>query len=389
MKNSLHSRFKIADLIVKRLESRLTKEEEQYLEDWKHEKKENQLLFQNLSKNPGRKNDLRELQLENTNKEEIWGKIQSRLAKNRSRKIKNNLIAIAAVLIIALGTSLFFSNLNEESHINMPNKALYGNKQAILVLGNGQRYELAEKLTLNENGVAISNDSYELTYEKLSQTEGTNQLSYNTIIIPSGREYKLTLMDGTKVWLNSSSKLRYPSQFGSKIRKVELQGEAYFQVAKDSVHPFVVDLNKAQVKVLGTSFNVNAYLDKIVTTLEEGIVEVSDELIGKQEKLIPNEQFYINHTTGKFEKRTVDSKLFTAWKDGRFVFEDESLESIMSRLSRWYDVDVLFLDKSCKSLRFSGDLNRYEEINEILELIEITHKVKFTIKGRKLMVDSI
>lgn len=389
MKNSLHSGFKIADLIVKRLESRLTKEEEQYLEDWKHEKKENQLLFQNLSKNPGRKNDLRELQLENTNKEEIWGKIQSRLAKNRSRKIKNNLIAIAAVLIIALGTSLFFSNLNEESHINMPNKALYGNKQAILVLGNGQRYELAEKLTLNENGVAISNDSYELTYEKLSQTEVTNQLSYNTIIIPSGREYKLTLMDGTKVWLNSSSKLRYPSQFGSKIRKVELQGEAYFQVAKDSVHPFVVDLNKAQVKVLGTSFNVNAYLDKIVTTLEEGIVEVSDELIGKQEKLIPNEQFYINHTTGKFEKRTVDSKLFTAWKDGRFVFEDESLESIMSRLSRWYDVDVLFLDKSCKSLRFSGDLNRYEEINEILELIEITHKVKFTIKGRKLMVDSI
>lgn len=388
MKNSLHSGFKIADLIVKRLESRLTKEEEQYLEDWKHEKKENQLLLQNLSENPEKRNVLRKSQLINTNKEEVWGKIQLRLVKNRSRKIKNNLIAIAAVLIIALGTSLFFSNLNEESYINMPDSSISGNKQSILVLGNGQRYKLGKKLTLNENGVVISNDSKELIYEK-QKAVTVNQLTYNTIITPLGGEYKLTLMDGTKVWLNSGSKLRYPSQFASKTRKVELQGEAYFQVAKDSVHPFVVDLNKAQVKVLGTSFNVNAYLDKIVTTLEEGIVEVSDELFGEQQKLMPNEQFYFNITTGKYEKRTVDSRIYTAWKDGRFVFENESLESIMSRISRWYDVDVLFLNKSCKSLRFSGDLNRYEDINEILELIEITHKVKFTIKGRNLSVDSI
>lgn len=383
----LYSGFKIADLIVKRLENRLTDEEFQYLEEWKQANEENAILFHKLSMDPERQYLERELKLEQSNKRANWDKIQAKIKNDKVRKLKVNFLRAVAVLILAIGSTLFFSNLLDN---NLSNIIGPGKQQAILITSDGERYQLNEEVTIKEGDVFISNKTQELIYQKKSNIT-KSQLTYNTIIIPRGGEYKLTLMDGTRIWLNSNSKLRFPSEFGSGIRKVELKGEAFFEVAKDSVHPFVVNANKAQVKVLGTSFNVNAYsdLNEIVTTLVEGRVEVSDTLFGNKVKLLPNEQYRFNKLTGKTLKQIVDTEIYTAWKDGRFVFENESLEDIMTRLSRWYNVDVSFLNESVKKLRFSGDLTRYDNIDQILELIEVTQKVKFTIKDRALLVEEV
>ncbi|RKE00229.1 FecR family protein [Marinifilum flexuosum] len=383
----LNSGFKIADLIVKRLEDRLTDEECQYLEEWKQANEENSILFQKLSMNPEKQYLERESKLEKSNKKANWDKIQAKIKKGKVRKLNMNFLKIAAVLILTIGSTLFFSNLLDNNVSSVINP---GKQQAILITSDGERYQLDEEVIIKEGDVFISNKTQELIYQKKSNIT-KSQLTYNTIIIPKGGEYKLTLMDGTRIWLNSNSKLRFPSEFGSGIRKVELKGEAFFEVAKDSVHPFVVNANKAQVKVLGTSFNVNAYLDlnEIVTTLVEGKVEVSDTLFGNKVKLLPNEQYRFNKSNGKTLKQVVDTEIYTAWKDGRFVFENESLEDIMIRLSRWYNVEVSFLNESVKELRFSGDLTRYDNIDQILELIEVTQKVKFTIKDRALWVEEV
>ncbi|NOU60856.1 FecR family protein [Marinifilum caeruleilacunae] len=387
MKEDLNSGFKIADLIVKRLEGRLSDEESQYLNNWKNEKEENLALFHSLSQSPEKQYFDRELKLEKANKAAGWDKIQSKIRKDKVRKLRLNVMRIAAVLIIAIGTTFFFSTLIDQSSDGLINP---GRHQAVLITSDGEQYQLDEEITLSEGDVVISNSTKELIYQKRSDNNKT-QLTYNTIIIPKGGEYKLTLMDGTRIWLNSNSKLRFPSEFGSGVRKVDLEGEGYFEVAKDPAHPFVVDVNKAQVKVLGTSFNVNAYpdLNEIVTTLVEGKVEVRDTIFGSKDQLMPNDQYLFNRVTGKAKKHVVDTDVFTAWKDGRFVFEDESLEKIMMRLSRWYDVEIIFLNESVRDLRFTGDLTRYDNIDQILELIELTKKVKFTIKDRSLLVEEV
>lgn len=385
--NDLNSGFKIADLIVKRLENRLNNSEKQYLEEWIQASIKNRSLYSHLSDNHEKHYKNREIRLAKTNKNESWSRIQLRIKKQKLKKLKLSLIRIAAVLIVAIGSAYFYS----VSIVNKTNNAIDPGKfQAYIVLGDGEKYNLDKEVVLNEGNIVISNTTQELVYQKQLSNK-KKELTYNTIIIPKGGEYKLTLMDGTRIWLNSNSKLRFPSEFGEGIRKVELEGEGYFEVAKDSVHPFVVDMNNVQVKVLGTSFNANAYsdLNEIVTTLVEGKVEVNDSLFGSKDLLLPNQQYSFNRLTGKVVKQEVDTRIYTAWKDGRFVFEDESLQDIMKRLSRWYNVEVIFLNDSVKDLKFSGDLTRYEKIDQILELIELTQKVKFTIKNRNLLVEGV
>ncbi|RUT78037.1 FecR family protein [Ancylomarina longa] len=392
MKEDWYLGFNIADLIVKRLEGKLSKEEEQTLEDWKYAKEENLVLFHRLSQNPEKQFFNRENKLEDSHKEQVWEKIRLSVKRQKRTRILNSFMKIAAVFVIVLGSVFFFSNLKKSVKDDSETIITPGKNLALLVMGDGEKYELDKEVQLQESGVKITNDSDELVYQKAEvNNKAKKQLTYNTIIIPKGGEYKLTLMDGTKIWLNSNSKLRYPSVFGSDVRKVQLEGEAYFQVAKDSLHPFIVDVNNVQVKVLGTSFNVNAYGDddEIVTTLLEGKVEVKDEFFGNMAKLLPNEQFRFNKLNGKCAKNKVDAKIYAAWTNGRFVFENESLQEIMNRLSRWYDVEVFFLNNDAKNLKFSGDVARYENINQILEMIEVTQKVKFTIKDRSLMVEKI
>lgn len=387
--NNLASGFKIADLIVKRLEGKLNANEEQFLEEWKHAKEENLVLFHKLSQNPEKQYFKRESILENTNKTEVWQKIQSKLKKDKRVRLKHNLAKVAAFLLVVISIGGFLAKISEDAISVEAVRILPGKTQALLVMSDGEKYLLDKKLDLEEKGIQISNNTEELIYKEESTEPNSEEINYNTIIIPKGGEYKLTLSDGTEIWLNSNSKLRYPSKFGKGVRRVYLEGEAFLKVAKDLQHPFIVDLNTSEVKVLGTSFNVNAYndQDEIFTTLVEGKVEVNDDFRGISHKLLPNEQLCFNKLNGKTVKKHVDTDLFTAWKDGRFAFENQSLEELMIRLSRWYEIDVFFLSNDAKKLTFTGNVARYDQINKILEMIEVTEKVKFTIKDRSVMIE--
>ncbi|MFA9370660.1 MAG: FecR family protein [Labilibaculum antarcticum] len=387
--NNLPSGFKIADLIVKRLEGKLNAEEEQFLEEWKYAEEKNLVLFHKLSQNPEKQYFKREAKLENANKKDVWNQIQTRVKRDRRFQIKQQIMKLVAVLVFAISIGGFLYTISENAVPDAQVTILPGKNQALLVLGGGEKYQLSEKVELEEKGMQISNHSNELVYSNGYENANADQITYNTLIIPKGGEYKLTLSDGTKIWLNSNSKLRYPSRFGTGVRKVQLEGEAFFQVARDVEHPFIVDVTMAEVKVLGTSFNVNAYndQDEIFTTLVEGKVEVNDDFRGTSQELLPNDQLCFNKLNGKTSKKIVDTRLYTAWKDGRFVFENRSLEDIMIRLSRWYDVDVFFLTNSIKQLKYTGDVARYDDINNILDMIEVTEKVKFTIKDRSVMIE--
>lgn len=385
----LHSIFKIADLIAKRLEGKLTSEEVQILDEWKYENDENLALYHKLSKNPESNFFKNEDLLEEVKKEEIWSKISNNLKQKKSRKIRTEFLKYAASLIV-IGVSTFFlinsipqKQTDKVAHISP------GKNKALLIRDKGEAIVLDDFIKLKEDGLEINNTDGHLVYKNNRKRLTKEKVSYNSIVIPKGGEYNLTLSDGSKIWLNSNSKLRYPIKFSGKERIVELEGEAYFDVSKNKDFPFVVKMNDIQIKVLGTSFNVNAYSEEneIITTLVEGKVQVNDRIRNQKEILTPNDQYRINKYNGNFTKTQVDTEIYTAWKNGRFVFQNERLEDIMVRLSRWYDVEVFFMNTESKNIKFSGDLTRYEDFNSVLEMIEFTDKVKFSIKNRSVLVE--
>ena len=385
----LHSIFKIAELIAKRLEGKLTEEEDLLLNEWKYKNQENLALYHKLSKNPESNFFKNEDQLEGVKSDKIWQNINSNIKQKKTRKIRTQFLKYAASIVIIGLSTFFLINSSPEKQTNKIALISPGKNKALLIRDKGETIILDEFVKLKEDGLEINNNEGHLVYN--NKNLSNDKISYNSIIIPKGGEYNLTLSDGTQIWLNSNSKLKYPTKFTGKQRIVELEGEAYFDVSKNKDFPFVVKMNDIQIKVLGTSFNVNAYSgdDEIIATLVEGKVEVSDILREQKEILMPNDQYRINIHNGNYKKTIVDTDMFTAWKDGRFVFNNEKLEDIMVRLSRWYNVEVFFQNNESKNIRFSGDLARYEDFNSVLEMIEFTKKVKFTIKNRSVLVEKV
>ena len=209
---------------------------------------------------------------------------------------------------------------------------------------------------------------------------------FNTLSVPRSTEYQVQLSDGTRVWLNSESELRYPVDFVSTERKVFLRGEAYFQVAKDTNKPFRVVVNDMMVEALGTGFNINAYQDDncLRTTLVEGKVRVSYSDTRQECILVPGEQAVLKE--GVLTSGQVNVDDIIAWKKGRFVFSDMPLETIANQLERWYDVEIRFDDTVAKYYRFTGVMKRYNELEQVLGLIEETTNVRFKVEGRQVRV---
>ncbi len=384
-----HSTFKIADLIVKGLNGKLTKEEEVILNEWKFDSPENLALFHKLSKNPETNFFRNEETVNGLNKNQIWYQVNARIKQKKIKKNRIGFLKYAACLVV-IGSSIFgLINLMSRTQTNEIAHITPGKKQALLIRETGETLILEEFIKLKEDGVEVNNKDGHLVYKSGNSTSSIQKVSVNSIITPKGGEYNLTLSDGTRIWLNSDSKLKYPTRFTGKQRIVELEGEAYFDVSKDMNSPFIVKINDIHIKVLGTSFNVNAYSDanEVVTTLVEGKVEVADILREQKETLLPKDQYSINIHNGNYKKTIVDTDIFTAWKRGRFVFDNEKLEDIMLRLSRWYNVEVFFQNEESRSIRFSGDLARYETFESILEMIEMTEKVKFKIKGKHVLIN--
>ncbi|MGJ1434557.1 FecR family protein [Sphingobacterium siyangense] len=228
-----------------------------------------------------------------------------------------------------------------------------------------------------------------ITYH-FPQGQAENKLVYNTIVTPKGGEYKLVLPDGTQVWLNAMTKIRYPINFRAQIREVDLEGEAYFEVTKvmngGKRVPFIVKTGGQSLEVLGTAFNISSYNQQVVTTLTEGKVKLTYAGAQVGEKfLIPNEQSRYDIKKAVFTKAVVDPFYFMAWKNGNFAFDDASIYEVMEAISRWYDVEIRY-HGNLEKVRFSGSISRYENIDKLLKTIALAGGVRFERKERRVEV---
>lgn len=257
-----------------------------------------------------------------------------------------------------------------------------------LILATGERMVLDGKNGIigsnRESGIRES-DNAGLDYSEAS-VAGKEEV-FNTLKVPVGGFYSIQLADGTKVWVNSVSSLRYPVAFTGEKRKVFLTGEAYFDVAQSDTHPFIVEANGVEIQVYGTEFNVNAYeAGQVQTVLIEGSVGMRVMTSGEETRLQPNQMAEYRAQEKTIRLSEVDPFPYTAWRNGEFVFEQESLESILHRLARWYDIQVFYTGESLKRHKFSGIINRYEEIGDVLRLLEQVAIVRFEIKGNTVVV---
>ncbi|KLT66204.1 FecR family protein [Pedobacter sp. BMA] len=298
--------------------------------------------------------------------------------------------AAAAVVLIVFSLSTYVNVTRKKEHVFATDFAPGSNK-AILTLANGRRISLNDAAAgdlMEDAGMAVTKTANgQLVYHIIKSSELIDDTKKNTITTPNGGEWQIKLPDGSTVWLNAASSLTYPLNLGNgTIRQVQLAGEAYFEVAKDKSHPFIVKTAKQELTVLGTHFNVNSYADEGVTrtTLLEGSVKIENFQNGHWEILKPGEQAVLNN--GVFRVDEVDTDESIAWKNGYFMFNNEKQESILRKIARWYDVKVEFADQSAKDVMYYGTVSRFDKISQVLRKFEQTGEVKFDIKDKKLIV---
>jgi len=302
------------------------------------------------------------------------------------RKIFNPRIAAAAVVLIALSVVLFLNNRTEPSPAST--EILPGGNKALLTLGNGQKISLSDAANgniANQANVSITKTANgELIYTIQNMGDRSLPPTYNTVETPKGGQFQVVLPDGTKVWLNAASSLRFPTYFSGTDRKVELTGEGYFEVAKNKEMPFIVKTDGQQTEVLGTHFNINSYTDEGATrtTLLEGSVRVRTPTA--MQLLKPGQQALLKG--GVLKVGDVDIEVATAWKNGQFMFNDEHIEAIMRQISRWYNVEIEFAHQPSDTKLFWGTISRFENVGQVLEILEMTKSVKFKIEGRRIIV---
>lgn len=296
----------------------------------------------------------------------------------------------AAILLLAVGV-YFYATRSASAGGEYANDVNPGGNKALLTLSDGRKVSLDQSThaTLKEQaGIRISKSGRgQLVYT--AGTKGTvplaGNVAYNTLQTPNGGQYELVLPDGTKVWLNSSSTIKYPVSFASlKERKVTLQGEAYFEVAHNKEMPFRVVSNKQQVEVLGTHFNINAYTDEPVveTTLLEGSVKVTGEASAAA-VLKPGQQARYH---GGISVADADIETIMAWKNGDFILKDKDFKTTMRKIARWYDVQVIYDPSAPQDLELGGWVSRSKNISAVLRIMESTGKVHFKVDGRRVIV---
>lgn len=299
-------------------------------------------------------------------------------------------IAAAAILLITFSTGIFFYlNHTAKDQTKQHIAAIVpGGNKAILTLSNGERISLTDATDgniANQSDVKITKTANgQLVYTVSGEGNSHNSNAYNEVETPNGGEFQVVLPDGTKVWLNAASSLRFPTRFTGSRRKVELTGEGYFEVAKNKKMPFFVETRGQEVAVLGTHFNINAYKDEhaIKTTLLEGSIKLIAPF--KSVVMAPGEQAAL--TTNGLSVTSVDTDISVAWKNGQFMFNDESIQGIMRQIARWYNVEIAYEGKPSDSRVFWGTISRFKEVSQILEILELTKSVKFKIEGRRIVV---
>ncbi|MBB6239119.1 ferric-dicitrate binding protein FerR (iron transport regulator) [Pedobacter sp. AK013] len=328
--------------------------------------------------------------------EEKWNPVLNKIlavdkpSPSPKRILMNSLKwAAAAVVFIVFSFTAYLSLQKKKEHVFATDVAP-GKNKAILTLADGKKISLSDAMkgdVAKEAGFSITKTADGQLVYNVAGSENVNDSRLNTISTPNGGEWQIQLPDGSTVWLNAASSIQYSLNIGTaKQRVVKLDGEAYFEVAKNATHPFIVETDKQAVEVLGTHFNINSYKDEKVTktTLLEGSVRVSHNKTNESEVLKPGEQSLVSVSGIAIKEVDVDEAI--AWKKGYFMFNNERQESILRKVARWYNVEIEYADQDAKDVMYYGTVSRFEKISKVLTKFEQTGEVRFDIKGNKVIV---
>ncbi len=324
----------------------------------------------------------------------IHDKIKSESRSKKRRVIPLKRIAIAASVIGLLLVSVFLLSdkigkrgiaKTEIDQQRFKNDVLPGGNKATLTLADGSTIVLddAQNGTLAQQGNSkIIKLDGKLSYDPTNKN--SREVVYNTISTPKGGQYQLELPDGSQVWLNATSSIHFPTSFIGTERRIEVTGEAYFEITRNPNMPFIVSVNNAEIQVLGTHFNVNAYSDEdnVKTTLLEGSVKFVND--GNTNILKPGQQAQLTKERTTKVVSNVDVDEVVAWKNGMFDFDNAGIETVMRQLSRWYDVEIEYKGKNDDL--FIAEMRRNINLSDALKALELTGKVKFDIQGKKIIV---
>jgi hypothetical protein len=317
---------------------------------------------------------------------------QSKQTLKRSYRIW---YAAASILImVAVGSYFIRKDQKAEMVSKVPGTTKQdirpGSNKAVLTLSSGAQIVLTEPhagiLAREGDAQIIKKENGELVYNLGDKTSAHNAKPvYNTITVPRGGQYQFVLSDGSKVLLNAASSLTYPAEFNGRYRNVELKGEGYFEVTKNTSMPFIVKANNVEVHVLGTHFNISAYPDdaNMTTTLIEGAVSMNK---GKQTKLLaPGQQGISAYTNSEISVQPANIEQTMGWVKGNFVFKDLNIKEVMKIASRWYDIEVEYRG-NVQSKKFGGTTSRFSNITELLDYMKITGGINYKIEGRRVIL---
>ena len=370
----------IEDILIRRLSGEYLSEEEKLCFEVWYRDEEHQAYYRDLQKI--RSGVLASSVAGKIDKGKAWLKVRP----VRKKRVIYRVIGYAAMFVLPLGVALalLLPEKQNEKITYTHSVVLPGKKMATLTLSTGEQVALTDSLPrLEERGVVISHSEEKALVYNQVQDSIPAEVVYNAVTVPRGGEYKLALSDGTIVWLNSDSYIRYPVRFSGNTRQVELRGEAYFEVAKNSEKPFIVRMKEYNIRVTGTQFNARSYSnEETATTLVQGSVQI--EKGGSVSKLSPGQQAILKD--GQVQVRKVDVESYIAWRTGDFSFTQCRLENILDELARWYDVDVFYMNQQVKDYHFSAWFKRSSSISEVIAILEKTKKISLDLKGRMLTV---
>jgi len=375
----LESRYELARLISRRLSGSATPEEEERLRRWREESEEHGREYETICKRLAV--DLRRTDHPDVRK--AWREVRGRLPRTRRLAGYRWPVAAAGCAGVMLLLGWMFLRTGEQP-VSRPEGDRSGG--TVLILGNGERVDLKQERVVDlGSGAKIMIGEKGMSYRTGEQAKGPEQ-ELNTVWVPRGGEYRLVLSDGTKVWLNAGSQLTYPVRFTGERREVVMKGEACFEVAKTEGRSFVVKAGDVEVAVSGTLFNVEAYPEneEVKTTLVNGKVEVVSG--SSREVLVPDEQAVVNRDR-EIRVEKVCAEEYIGWTRGEFRFTRMRLEEVMTKLARWYNVEVFFAVPALKNVRFTLNLKRYDDIAEVLSKIEKTGRVHFRVQEQCIVVE--
>lgn len=394
MKNELN----IPELIFNKISENISVDELRELTEWINLSDENKQIYEDVINQENIKTALNKYFKYDIQK--AWIKTEERLVPKKANFIllTYKILRYAAILAIPIligGYLIYQTTISENTKIEQTTSEFPfkpGNQKAILTLSNGEEISVGKNKGANNirisESMEVIDTNYTLVYDKINST--SVDLEYNILKTPKGGEYSLLLADGSKVWLNAASELKFPVCLSGSERKVFLEGEAYFEIAKNKDKSFIVQTNGYDAQVLGTSFNITAYNDErqITTTLVEGSVKITASEKENSVYITPGQQAVLQENSAKIKITDVDTYQYTSWKDGLFVFKSKPLGSITKKFSRWYNCEIQFADSELENTKFTGTLRRDTDLGELLNIISQTCSIEFTFNKNNIIIIS-